>query len=135
MEAFRARGPMAAASTLCRVQQTSSSPGRLQIIMYSYPMDGSCYAFLFSAQDYPKTPLASTRLDSKKMQQVLSRRDFEVEEFPNVSGQQLTVEIEKIRGTEFTNPSCILIYWSGHGDGDALLAMDEEDPNGKILYR
>ena len=60
-------------------------------------MDGSCYAFLFSAQDYPKTPLASTRLDSKKMQQVLSRRDFEVEEFPNVSGQQLTVEIEKIR--------------------------------------
>ena len=83
----------------------------------------------------PKTPLASTRLDSKKMQQVLSRRDFEVEEFPNVSGQRLTVEIEKIRGTEFTNPSCILIYWSGHGDGDALLAMDEEDPNGKILYR
>ena len=70
-------------------------------------MDGSCYAFLFSAQDYPKTPLSSTRLDSKKMQQVLSRRDFEVEEFPNVSGQQLTVEIEKIRGTEFTNPSCI----------------------------
>ena len=98
-------------------------------------MDGSCYAFLFSALDYPQTPLASTRLDSKKMQQVLSRRDFEVEEFPNVSGQQLTVEIEKIRGTEFTNPSCILIYWSGHGDGEALLAMDEEDPNGKILYR
>ena len=94
-------------------------------------MDGSCYAFLFSAQDYPKTPLASTRLDSKKMQQVLSRRDFEVEEFPNVSGQQLTVD----PCTEFTNPSCILIYWSGHGDGDALLTMDEENPSGKILYR
>ena len=78
--------------------------------------------------------MTSTLKDSKKMLQVLEQKSFDVEEFINVGEQELKVQIKKIRHTDFTDTSCIIVYWSGHGDGEALVAMDEKDPAGKILY-